>query len=213
MSIYEATVKYQANREPRSGRFGPYHDAVFIVTDNDGEDQEVRVFAEVDQEPWVDDLLELQKQEEVELVPTRNKNGDIKWFMSHWVDDDNIDDPFDGKPKPERRSARREQRPAKPERRSARSERPRRAERAEPDEKPERKTRERKLSTPLFPDEEGTDRLLEILESHCSIIQRIWAGLDREFAADEHLAVRPSEESLKSMTLSVYISARDQSWL
>lgn len=51
------------------------------------------------------------------------------------------------------------------------------------------------------------------IESHASIVERIWSSLDREFAADEDLAIKPTDENLKSMTLSIYINARDAGWL
>lgn len=201
MPAYEATVKYLVNKDPIEGKFGPYHD-VKLTVDTDNGEQDINVYADVDQVDWVDDLFELKKGDVVDIVAEK-KNGKWKYYLAHWKDESS-DQPFGGDDKPER-PARREARPA---RREAAPARPARRAEAEPK---QRVAKAKVHAVATFP--EDVEALMLTIESHASIVERIWSSLDREFAADEDLVIKPTDENLKSMTLSIYINARDAGWL
>jgi hypothetical protein len=203
MKKYEATVKYLVNKEPKEGTFGPWHDVKLTIDTDEGE-QEINVYADADQEDRVADLFDLSKGDAVDVVP-KLVNNKWKWFLAHWMDDEGEPFSSNGDAAPPRAAPRR--RAASPKQRVVKKQK---------EEAPPRKM-EKRRQVASFPDEEETDKLLEVLEGHCSIVHRIWQGLDSEFSAEtdegEGLSIMPSEESLKSMALSIYISARDSGWL
>lgn len=207
---YTAIVIYAANREAIEGNYGPYHDAVFAVYDENGEHSEiksdwVRVYVDVSEgEEKVGLLLDLQKGDDADLIARKVKNK-WKWFLAAFDDLESDDGPMAKGRTNDRKRA------------NTSSSGPLPSRTTKPDAAPTAAPRRRGQGDPLEPPDEDTlARVVNTIDLKARLMQRIYSALANEFMADEDIdqPYRPTCDNLTSMTQSIFIDGvRDHKWM